>query len=118
MGAPGWLTDDLRHQIENDPAVQQSILLLERADDSQLNWLYRNCRFTLYPSLYEGWGLGSDEIIDLYNSHDVTVQWCVVKESDDQGHDKGSYNFGLISVSEGSGSVSIHHNLLPRRLCR
>jgi pectate lyase len=54
---------------------------------------------------------GNDELIDLYNAHDVTVQWCSLEESDDQGHDKGAHNFGLISAAENSGAVSLHHNL-------
>ncbi len=54
---------------------------------------------------------GNDEIIDLYNSHDVTVQWCTIEESDDQGHNKGAHNFGLISAAENSGAISLHHNL-------
>jgi len=54
---------------------------------------------------------GNDEVIDLYHAHDVTVQWCTIEESDDQGHDKGPHNYGLISAAENNGAVSIHHNL-------
>ncbi|WP_442505484.1 hypothetical protein SH528x_004274 [Novipirellula sp. SH528] len=54
---------------------------------------------------------GNDEIIDLYHAHDVTVQWCTIEESDDQGHSKGAHNYGLISAAEDSGAVSVHHNL-------
>jgi pectate lyase len=54
---------------------------------------------------------GNDEIIDLYHAHDVTVQWCTIEESDDQGHTKGAHNYGLISAAEDSGAVSVHHNL-------
>jgi len=54
---------------------------------------------------------GNDELIDLYHAHDVTVQWCSLEESDDQGHNKGEHNFGLISAAEDSGAVSLHHNL-------
>ena len=25
--------------------------------DAELQWLYANCRFTVFPSFYEGWGL-------------------------------------------------------------
>jgi glycosyltransferase involved in cell wall biosynthesis len=25
--------------------------------DAQLDWLYTHCMFTVYPSVYEGWGL-------------------------------------------------------------
>lgn len=54
---------------------------------------------------------GNDEMIDLYNTHHATIQWCTVEESDDAGHAKGEHNFGMISVSENSGAVSVHHNL-------
>uniref|UniRef100_A0A7C2JZV6 Pectate lyase n=1 Tax=Schlesneria paludicola TaxID=360056 RepID=A0A7C2JZV6_9PLAN len=54
---------------------------------------------------------GNDEMIDLYHAHHVTVQWCTVEESDDQGHSKGAHNFGVISAAEDSGAVSLHHNL-------
>ncbi len=54
---------------------------------------------------------GNDEVIDLYNAHDITVQWCTVEESDDKGHDKGAHNYGIISAAENSGAVSVHHNL-------
>ena len=54
---------------------------------------------------------GNDEVIDLYHSHDVTVQWCTIEESDDQGHSKGAHNYGLISAAEDNGAVSVHHNL-------
>jgi pectate lyase len=54
---------------------------------------------------------GNDEVIDLYHAHDVTVQWCTVEESDDQGHGKGNHHFGLISAAEDNGAVSVHHNL-------
>ncbi len=57
VGSPGWLTNDLRCQIANDPLVQDSILVLNHVNDAQLNWLYNRCEFSLYPSLYEGWGL-------------------------------------------------------------
>lgn len=53
----------------------------------------------------------NDETIDLYNAHHVTVQWCTIEESDDQGHDKGAHNYGIISAAENSGAVSVHHNL-------
>ncbi len=54
---------------------------------------------------------GTDENIDLYHAHDVSVQWCTIEESDDQGHSKGAHNCGLISAAEDCGAVSVHHNL-------
>jgi len=54
---------------------------------------------------------GNDEMIDLYHTHDVTIQWCTIEESDNKGHSKGAHNFGLISAAEDNGAVSVHHNL-------
>jgi hypothetical protein len=31
--------------------------MLHDINDQSLEWLYKNCLFTVYPSLYEGWGL-------------------------------------------------------------
>ncbi len=56
-GRGGWLCNDLQDQLRDDPLVQGKIVLLKNLHDGELNWLYRNCLFTLYPSHYEGWGL-------------------------------------------------------------
>jgi len=56
-GLIGWLVDDLLYQIRNDPLIAGRIVIIDRATDAELAWLYRNCRFTLYPSFYEGFGL-------------------------------------------------------------
>ena len=61
---------------------------------------------------------GNDEVIDLYNAHDVTVQWCSVEESDDKGHNKGEHNYGIISAAENSGAISVHHNLFANHARR
>lgn len=58
---------------------------------------------------------GNDEIIDLYHTHDASVQWCTIEESDDKGHPKGAHNFGLISAAEDNGAVSVHHNLFSHQ---
>ncbi len=57
IGSRGWLTSDLRRMIATDPLVQNSITVLNHVSDDQLAWLYEHCRFSLYPSFYEGWGL-------------------------------------------------------------
>lgn len=33
------------------------VAILENANDAMLAQLYRDCRFTIFPSLFEGWGL-------------------------------------------------------------
>jgi len=43
--------------LTQDPRLAGAVTVLHRASDGQLEWLYRECLFTVYPSLYEGWGL-------------------------------------------------------------
>ena len=61
VGQPGFGSTDLLHQIATDPLAASVITLLHGVSDSELAWLYRNCRWTLYPSFYEGWGLPISE---------------------------------------------------------
>lgn len=56
-GKPGWLTEDIQYQFKHDPDLRNKITILSDITDSELDWLYKNCKFTLYPSFYEGWGL-------------------------------------------------------------
>jgi glycosyltransferase involved in cell wall biosynthesis len=57
VGGRGWLTDNLIWQIEHDPVVKDKILLLSGISDRGRVWMYKNCRFTVSPSTYEGWGM-------------------------------------------------------------
>lgn len=43
--------------VKADPAAAGVVRFLSDVDDAKLQWLYRNCRFTLFPSLSEGFGL-------------------------------------------------------------
>jgi glycosyltransferase involved in cell wall biosynthesis len=56
-GRIGWLVADLMQQLENTHWLDGKIMLVEAPSDGELACLYRDCLFTLYPSLYEGWGL-------------------------------------------------------------
>lgn len=57
VGMLGWGVGDLMNDIRLDPRVARDIVILNRVTDAQLAWLYRHCAFTVFPSLYEGWGL-------------------------------------------------------------
>jgi glycosyltransferase involved in cell wall biosynthesis len=61
VGQRSYGGDALVAQITGDPLTKNTIRILPRASDEELAWLYRNCLFTLYPSLYEGWGLPVSE---------------------------------------------------------
>jgi glycosyltransferase involved in cell wall biosynthesis len=56
-GRPGWLTGDLLRQLENANWLGGKIRLINSPPDAVLASLYQHCLFTVFPSLYEGWGL-------------------------------------------------------------
>ncbi|WP_410014376.1 glycosyltransferase [Sodalis sp. C49] len=60
VGRPGWRTADLIDTIKRDPRIGSNILILS-PNDEELDALYRNCKFTLLPSFYEGWALPMPE---------------------------------------------------------
>ena len=57
VGMPGWGVTDLMNDLRLDPRIRDDIVILERVQDAELAWLYQNCAFSVFPSLYEGWGL-------------------------------------------------------------
>ena len=56
-GRVGWLVDDMMRQIANTDYLDGKLVVVEDPTDAELADLYRGCLFTLFPSLYEGWGL-------------------------------------------------------------
>ena len=56
-GRVGWLVDDLMQQIANTDYLDGKLQIIENPSDEELAALYSGCLFTLFPSLYEGWGL-------------------------------------------------------------
>lgn len=57
VGRKGYGVGELLNDIQLDPRTSNDILILDHANDAELVWLYRHAAFTVYPSLYEGWGL-------------------------------------------------------------
>ncbi len=57
VGMVGWGVGDLLWRMRANPAVAPRIMLLDDVADDELLWLYEHCRFTVYPSFVEGWGL-------------------------------------------------------------
>ncbi len=56
-GRVGWLAADLLQQIENDHRLDGKLMMIGEPSDGALRRLYQGCLFTVFPSLYEGWGL-------------------------------------------------------------
>jgi glycosyltransferase involved in cell wall biosynthesis len=56
-GRVGWMVEDLMQQLRNTNFLDGKIVLATHPTDAELAALYRGCLFTVFPSLYEGWGL-------------------------------------------------------------
>jgi glycosyltransferase involved in cell wall biosynthesis len=57
VGTRGWGVNDFLQDLRFDPRTKNLIKILDHVSDSNLKALYENSLFTVYPSLYEGWGL-------------------------------------------------------------
>jgi glycosyltransferase involved in cell wall biosynthesis len=59
VGRPGWLVIDFmafRSELVASNFLDGKVTLLSDLSDSDLKRAYDQCLFTVYPSLYEGWG--------------------------------------------------------------
>jgi glycosyltransferase involved in cell wall biosynthesis len=72
VGNDGWLNEDVYARMDRFQTLRERVIFLSRISDADLAVLYRNCRFTIYPSLYEGWGLPITESF----CHGKTVITC------------------------------------------
>jgi glycosyltransferase involved in cell wall biosynthesis len=56
-GRRGWNSQPLFDLLHGTGNLYGYVSVLEGPSDEELDFLYRNCTFTAFPSLYEGWGL-------------------------------------------------------------
>jgi len=50
-----------------------------------------------------------------YDAHDVTFQWSIIAEGlHCSTHEKGCHSMGMIVGSDGSGNITVHHNLFAQ----
>lgn len=62
VGMFGWGVGDLWNEMQaSEVWAAGRIVLLQHVSDALLAHLYRGCAFTVFPSLYEGWGLAANE---------------------------------------------------------
>lgn len=57
VGREGWMVADLLQALDNCRWLDGMIRWVREPADATLAALYRGCRFTLFPSFVEGWGL-------------------------------------------------------------
>ena len=62
-GNMGWKADSFIDELKNDTRVKDDILWITPTDD-ELDVLYQTCKFTVLPSIYEGWSLTLPESLN------------------------------------------------------
>jgi glycosyltransferase involved in cell wall biosynthesis len=64
-GQRGWGTEEVMRQMWGDTAMWgRFVHFVEGPTDAEVAYLYSNCAFTVFPSHYEGWGLGVTESLE------------------------------------------------------
>jgi glycosyltransferase involved in cell wall biosynthesis len=57
-GQRGWRYEALLETMTADTLMwNRKLHFVEGPTDEEMAWLYANCAFSIFPSLYEGWGL-------------------------------------------------------------
>jgi glycosyltransferase involved in cell wall biosynthesis len=57
VGKFGWKAESFFDALDRSANLNDKIIVITGVADATLRYLYANCRFTVYPSLDEGWGL-------------------------------------------------------------
>jgi hypothetical protein len=57
VGRSMWGGEQIMEMVNEETALAGKVKFLQDVSDHELHWMYRNCLFTVYPSLHEGWGL-------------------------------------------------------------
>lgn len=73
VGMPGWGVADFLADLQLDPRIKELVATLHNVSDADLAWLYQNALFTVFPSLYEGWGLAVAESL-------ATGKFCLASD--------------------------------------
>jgi glycosyltransferase involved in cell wall biosynthesis len=63
VGGSGWMNDAFHQQLQRDRALRDRVTVVCNVSDQVLKALYKRCLFTIFPSLYEGWGLPISEAL-------------------------------------------------------
>jgi glycosyltransferase involved in cell wall biosynthesis len=63
-GRIGWISAETVSRINRTPQFSGRVVHVDEPTDGELAWLYQRSRFTVYPALYEGWGLPVTESLD------------------------------------------------------
>ena len=57
VGRLGWMQEATLAKLKGAPSLRDRVQIASGVSDDELHTLYATCAFTLYASVYEGWGL-------------------------------------------------------------
>jgi glycosyltransferase involved in cell wall biosynthesis len=63
VGRHGWAFGPAQAYLDAHPELAEKVLILSGISDLEMHALYSECRFTLFASTYEGWGLPVTEAL-------------------------------------------------------
>lgn len=85
IGAGGWTTTDFDRRLEMLLAAGRPVALERGMDDEHLWAAYRQARFTVFPSLHEGYGLPVVESLNFGTPVIATGYGSIAELADDGG---------------------------------
>ena len=62
-GKRGWKAEQALNILDQADALAHRLIFIESPTDLELKWLYASCQFTVFPSIFEGWGLPVGEAL-------------------------------------------------------
>ena len=63
VGRIGWKAESFISDLVESRYLDGRVVIMEDVSDAKLQSLYQNCLFTVFPSVYEGWGLPVGEAL-------------------------------------------------------
>lgn len=64
IGRIGWLVDDVMAELSRNGPLRDKVIVRSGLSDAEVAAAYRQCLFTVFPSLMEGWGLPVEESLE------------------------------------------------------
>jgi len=64
IGRVGWLVDDVLAELSRKGPLSGKVVVVSGLGDAEVAAAYRQCLFTVFPSLMEGWGLPVEESLE------------------------------------------------------
>lgn len=65
LGKRGWKADHIFHLLDASPALKQTVVEIQDANDQEMLSLTQNAQALLFPSFAEGWGMPLAEALTL-----------------------------------------------------